>query len=302
MALPGVSFVVPVYNKAPNLEAVLRQIARQEGGFPRQHVFVDDGSTDASLRVLERITASWQDVVVVSQENRGAAAATNRGLALADQPYIKFVDADDLLADAATLTLLRALDGSEACLAFGDAVRYDDESRIDLASSVAAPRIERLERPLRLAMRSSMFTPVQCLARAAAVTEVGGCDERLVHAQDYSLTLRLAHRWPLLHVRAPVAFVPRNVEQRLSHDQARQLQRVTRAVALFLRDHPEVAVELKRFACRRAAGRAWLYARRRRGATVLSPWLWRYLRSFFGGHADHADFVEACCDAFLARD
>ena len=44
----GVSFVVPVYNKARVLPPVLDAMAAQQGDFPREFIFVDDGSTDDS--------------------------------------------------------------------------------------------------------------------------------------------------------------------------------------------------------------------------------------------------------------
>lgn len=295
----GVAFVVPVYNKEPHLESVLRQIARQEGDFPRQFVFVDDGSTDRSLGALRDLTAGWDDVVIESQDNRGSAGATNRAIALVRQPYIKFVDADDLIGDFATITLLDVLRDSPACLAYGNVARYRDESEIDLHARVERPAATLIGRPLRLAMTNSLFNPTQSLARTEAVREVGGCDERIVHSQEYSLTLRLAQRWPLLRVDAPVAFLPKETADRLSNDPARQLQRVTQALANFLRDHPETGADLKRFACHRAAGRAWKYVYRHRGLTPMSlPWLWRYLWSYVPGGAEAADFIDTCCAAF----
>merc|ERR1711964_121003 len=98
-----------------------------------------------------------------------------------------------------------------------------------------------------------------CLVRTDAVRKVGGCDERVVHSQEYSMTLRLARRWSIMRVDAPVAFIPKDAD-RLSNHESRQLQRVTRALGLFLQDYPDVAPELRRFACRRAAGRAWHFA------------------------------------------
>ncbi len=298
MALFGVSFVIPVYNKADCLEPVLRQIARQVGDFPRQYIFIDDGSTDGSLEIVQRATAGWLNVIIKSQQNRGSANATNCGIALANLPYIKFVDADDLLADRATLTLLRALNGSNACLAFGDAIRYEDEDEVDLGVWVDSPEAVLLNEPLRRAIKSNLFIPTQCLARTDAIRAVGGCDQRVVHSQEYALTLRLARRWPLMHVHAPVAFIPKSVKWRLSHNQGKQLQRGNRALALFLRDHTEIPLELRRYACRRAAGRAWLFARRNKGASLFSPWYRRFLASRLGIRSDHAGFIEQCCDAF----
>ena len=64
MSESGVSFLSPVYNKASHLETVLGQIRRQTGDYPRQYVFVDDGSTDDSLAMLRDITAGWDNVVI----------------------------------------------------------------------------------------------------------------------------------------------------------------------------------------------------------------------------------------------
>jgi glycosyltransferase involved in cell wall biosynthesis len=295
----GVSFVVPVYNKAPYLPGVLAAIRAQRGDFARQYVFVDDGSTDDSLALVRRLTAGWPETVIESQANSGSAHATNRGIALATQPFIKFVDADDLIAHDATRVLLAALAPTDACLAYGLCVRYPEEAPPDLAAPLpAAPAVARLAAPLKLALRNSLFNPTQCLVRTEAVRAVGGCDERIVWSQEYSLTLRLAQRWDFLKVDAAVAYLPREVPGRLSNNPGRQLQRVTLACASFLRDHPETPAALKRFACRRAAGRAWKFARRYLGAGHLSPWFRRDLACRLGLIGDPPAFIEDCAAVY----
>jgi len=299
---PGVTFVVPVYNKAPYLEGVLAAIRAQRGGFAREYVFVDDGSDDGSLERLREITKDWPATVIESQRNHGSAHATNRAIALARQPYLKFVDADDLLAHDATDRLLAALaaEGSaDTCLVYGDAVDYAAEAPPDLAAALpAAPPATRLRAPLKLAMKNSLFNPTQFLARTEAVRAVGGCDETIVFSQEYSLTLRLAARWDFLKLGAPVAYLPRAAPGRLSDDGGRQLQRVTRACASFLREHAETPAPLARFACRRAAGRAWKFARRHLGARVGSEWFWLNLRSQLGLAGPAAEFVERCAAVY----
>lgn len=296
---PGVSFVVPVYNKAPYLPGVIDRIAAQRGDFERQYVFVDDGSTDGSLDILRRKTAGWDNVVIESQANAGSAAATNRGVALATLPFVKFVDADDLIASHATATLLGALEPSDAVLAYGRATYYTDEAALDLDGVVAAPAVERLVRPVAPTMTRSLFNPTQCLVRTEAVRRAGGCDERIVFSQEYTLAMRLAVIGDFLRVDAPVAFLPADVAGRLSNDRGRQLQRVTRAVAYFMDDHPELPWSLKQRMCRRSAGRAWKYARRVEGETWLtSAAFWRQARAFLPVLDDHAGFVERCAASF----
>lgn len=298
----GVSFLTPVYNKAPHLELVLAQIHRQVGDYPRQYVFVDDGSTDESLTMLRDLTAGWDNVVIESQENQGSAGATNRCIALADQPYLKFVDADDLICDHATETLLRALHNSPACLAYGRQRKFHHLSELNLAQPMGAPSTTLLEAPLRLAMKNSLFNPTQCLARTDAVKQVGGCDERIVHSQEYSLTLRLARHGPLLAVDATLAFIPAESKGRLSTNEARQLQRVTRSLANFIRDYPDTPPALRQFACHRAAGRAWKFARRRRDESVFSLIFLRYVASLTPFLRDEATFIDACAEAFESDD
>ncbi|WP_142850555.1 glycosyltransferase family 2 protein [Telmatospirillum sp. J64-1] len=294
----GVSFIVPVYNKAPWLPAVLNALWAQRGDFEREFIFVDDGSTDESMPVLERQTADWPNVTIVRQANAGAASATNRGIERARLPYIKFCDADDLLAHDATQVLLNALHGSGAYLAFGDAVMYREGESIDLSAPLPEAEVEYIAEPLRPTVRTSRFNPTQMLVNTRAAQEVGGCDERVIHTQDYSLSLRLARIAPFVHVKTTLAYIPAEVPGRVTRkDPGWQLQRVTRTLAYFLRDNPDVPIELKRLACRQAAGRAWKYQKRQRGATILSPWFWRSIKSSLFTPSD-PEFIEDCTRAF----
>jgi glycosyltransferase involved in cell wall biosynthesis len=89
-----VSVIIPAHNAAAwlaeALESVLSQSYRELA-----IIVVDDGSQDDTASVVKGITDSR--VRLISQENRGAAAARNRGLAEARGTFIQFLDADDLL-------------------------------------------------------------------------------------------------------------------------------------------------------------------------------------------------------------
>jgi glycosyltransferase involved in cell wall biosynthesis len=87
-----VSFLVPAYNEAATIEAVLDAV----DGLPleRQIVVVDDGSTDGTAAILERWAEGRRDVVVLRQPNRGKGAAIRAAIPHADGDVIVIQDAD----------------------------------------------------------------------------------------------------------------------------------------------------------------------------------------------------------------
>jgi len=90
---PRYSIVIPTYNRASSVENTLAGcFAQSFENF--EIVVVDDGSSDDTLAVLEKI--SDPRLVVVAQENAGPAAARNHGMRVATGEYIAFLDSDDV--------------------------------------------------------------------------------------------------------------------------------------------------------------------------------------------------------------
>ena len=91
----GVSVVIPCFNAEDVLERALLSVLGQDVPGIRI-IVVDDASTDGSAAVAERWARDHAAIVAVRQpENRGAAAARNRGLALATGAFVCFLDSDD---------------------------------------------------------------------------------------------------------------------------------------------------------------------------------------------------------------
>lgn len=100
-AAAGLSIVVPLYNEGAGLagfHARLAEIARQlrqERGLATEVVYVDDGSRDNSLAVVQTLSAESLDVQVVSlSRNFGKEAALMAGLDHARLGAVLFMDGD----------------------------------------------------------------------------------------------------------------------------------------------------------------------------------------------------------------
>lgn len=93
---PLISIIVPVYNTAQYLEDCFGSICEQTYR-NLEIIAVDDGSTDGSAELLDRLAKNDDRIRVIHQENRGVSAARNTGIAVAQGEYLSFADSDDML-------------------------------------------------------------------------------------------------------------------------------------------------------------------------------------------------------------
>jgi glycosyltransferase involved in cell wall biosynthesis len=92
---PLVSILIPAFNAQEFIVETIRSALTQT--WPRTEIIiVDDGSTDSTLSIARGFES--KNVVVISQQNQGAAAARNRAFSLCQGDYVQWLDADDLLA------------------------------------------------------------------------------------------------------------------------------------------------------------------------------------------------------------
>ena len=89
-----ISVVLPVYNAERFLRQCLDSIINQTLR-NIEIICVDDGSTDGSLAILREYAARDARVIIVTQENKGAGAARNKGIEVARGEYLSFLDSDD---------------------------------------------------------------------------------------------------------------------------------------------------------------------------------------------------------------
>lgn len=108
-----VTVIIPAYNVDKWLQRAVDSLVAQS--FDRWRlIIVDDGSTDQTPAIADKIAASDSRVTVVHTVNCGTAKARALGVSSADTPHIAFLDADDTLAPDALeqLTARLSVDAS----------------------------------------------------------------------------------------------------------------------------------------------------------------------------------------------
>jgi glycosyltransferase involved in cell wall biosynthesis len=111
------SVVIPAYNEAATLAAVLARVAAVP--VAREIVVVDDCSTDGTRQMLERLAAGSDLVVRFHEKNRGKGAALRTGFAAASGDVIVVQDADLEYDPAEYPKLLQPILDGRADVVFG---------------------------------------------------------------------------------------------------------------------------------------------------------------------------------------
>lgn len=93
-----VSVVIPAYNVSNYIEKCVESV-RNQTYKNLEIILIDDGSTDSTPMILDKISKQDDRILVIHNSNRGVSATRNCGISKARGDYITFVDGDDFLAE-----------------------------------------------------------------------------------------------------------------------------------------------------------------------------------------------------------
>jgi len=88
----SIDAIVPAFNEEPCLEAALINLLRNR--YIRKVICVNDGSTDGTAAIMDRLAARTPRLIAVHQQNTGKGGAVMHGLQFATADYVFLTDAD----------------------------------------------------------------------------------------------------------------------------------------------------------------------------------------------------------------
>lgn len=185
----NISVVIPLYNKAPFVDAALISVLSQTFS-PCEVIVVDDGSSDGGGDIAR---ANRNPLIkVVSQQNAGVSVARNRGVEMAKGEWIAFLDADDywypnhlqLLSAAAERNPTSCLVGSAYCEMRGGIKTRSVRTRLPVSGV------------LHDYFRASAYVPIfftsSLMAKRSSLIAVGAFPIGVTHGEDLDTWARLA--------------------------------------------------------------------------------------------------------------
>lgn len=143
--------VIPAYNEAGALADLLPHVAQACRQNHWRLVVVNDGSTDASMKLFLDVYTQHTLLEVISHKvNRGYGAALKSGLSYCATPYAVTLDADGQHRVEDIHDLLAAMRRSDADLVIGSRARHTPEDGYRRLGKAIIRAIARLLIPLRV--------------------------------------------------------------------------------------------------------------------------------------------------------
>jgi cellulose synthase/poly-beta-1,6-N-acetylglucosamine synthase-like glycosyltransferase len=192
-----VSVIVPAYNEKEGIEAAVRSLAG--GDYPDiEVVVVDDGSTDGTASLVERM--GLPNVRVVRVPNGGKANALNTGIALARHDLIVTVDGDTIFETDSIRMLVQPFADPKVGAIAGN-VKVGNRQRM-----VAA--WQHIEYVIGFNLDRRLYEILGCMPtvpgaigafRRSALAEVGGISDETL-AEDTDVTMALCRAgWKVVY-------------------------------------------------------------------------------------------------------
>ncbi len=244
MNRPGVSVVIPTYNRAPLLRETLKSVMPQTV-VPTEVVVVDDGSTDETPDVVREFAGADPTVTLLQLPHSNLRGTMrNLGVEATTSPIVAFLDSDDLWKPTRIERQLQEWERiPEAGFAFCNARRFDEAGR-----PFGAPWFPDKPGWNGYILGDALEEPVAggstLMVRREAFERVGGFRDLRLN-EDYELTLRLAARYKASYVPELLVLVREHAGRTTLAGREKPMLDYLRIVNDFLAANPSLPNRLK---------------------------------------------------------
>jgi teichuronic acid biosynthesis glycosyltransferase TuaG len=196
MENPLVSIIIPAYNCADYLAKTVESVQNQQYLF-WELVIVDDGSTDKTLEVIEKLIESDSRIRLLKQPNGRQGKARNNGIRHAKGEWIAFLDADDLWPEnKLSLQLSKTLEAN-VDLSFTDGfICLGNNMNLREFRFGVIDKFHQGYKSILEFHEQNRIPTSSVLVKKSALLEVGGFSEKLKiqNCEDYLLWVTLLTR------------------------------------------------------------------------------------------------------------
>jgi glycosyltransferase involved in cell wall biosynthesis len=241
MTDPLVSVIIPAYNAQRFLRKTLESVQRQTYR-NLEVIIVDDGSTDRTAAIAQEFCKQDSRFKLLSQQNRGVAAARNLAIRESSGEFVAPLDADDIWYPEKIEKQVKALlsAGDNVGLVYTWTLVIDESDQVIGATGSRVDGYAFLESiHFSVSAVSSGLFRRRCL-------EIVGCYQSLFRCEDWELEVRFCRRYEVVCL-PEYLFGYRRVGGSMSHDFVNMHRGGVAVLELISRAYPEVPPEIFRW-------------------------------------------------------
>lgn len=189
---PLVSIIMPTYNRECNIQKAINSVLNQTYE-NWELIIVDDGSTDDTLNLLNKIVNNKIRIISYS-ENKGHSFARNKGLKDAEGEYIMYLDSDNEWDSNYIETIIGAfIELPDADAIYSGQLLYENYN-----TKPYAIRFGSFNKPL---LHNRNYIDINCFSHKNNVYKsIGGFDESLIKLVDWDFILRISNEFKIYSV------------------------------------------------------------------------------------------------------
>ncbi len=244
-----ISVIIPAYNTESFIAETLNSVLTQSYS-DLEVILIDDGSTDKTTEIVEKIARKDARVRLVFQQNAGVAAARNTGIKVAKGEWLAFLDADDIWYPCKLEKQLQRFQQLDETIGLVYCWSVLTRENSDLTGGYIAFDFNG-DVGHALTYLNFIGNASAPLIRRSAIEDVGGFDVTLKEQQaqgceDWELYLRIAERYKFDVV--PEFLVSyRQQSAAMSRNDTSMIQSYTLVMEQWQAKHPELPSQLFRW-------------------------------------------------------
>ena len=156
-----ISVIVPSYNVAPYLERCVNSLAGQT--YPDlEIILVDDGSTDDTGKLCDKIADSDSRIKVIHKENGGLSDARNAGIDVATGEFYSFIDGDDFIEPDTYEVMMKEMNDPQVSIVAGGFIVTDVQGNTRISMSPERQYLTKEEAFMDLLGGKNYITQSSC--------------------------------------------------------------------------------------------------------------------------------------------
>lgn len=212
-----ISVVIPLYNKEKSIAKTLQSVLTQTYT-DYEIIVVDDGSTDASVEVVQSVMKQTNKIQLLQKSNGGVSSARNHGIRNANSEYVAFLDGDDIWNKDYLKTQVELIKDYPDSGMWG--VNYADiyDGKVNPYNQGVPKNMRGYVLNYFSTSHGDIFWTSAVVVQREAAISVGLFDERIKISEDMDFWYRIILNYPVCFYDKIFAYYNKDAENRVEKD------------------------------------------------------------------------------------